>query len=167
MDGNLPVVESLDVVKRSKEIGPKPLMVLLRGKTPQVDKLLEWLVGLRQPGQVSVTHRLQDGIFDALRKSVLAAVQFSIIVDEASPSDVIEMYTFSFAYTSNVKVVGRRLEGMTVTGPDGKKITVRDARVGLWSIVRQCMIVHNSLPSLPGEFVRPVNASRRAYYRYL
>lgn len=83
---------------------------------------------------------------------VLAAVQFSIIADEASPSNIIEMYTFSFTYTSNVKVAERLLEGMTVTGPDGKRVTVRDARVGLWSIVRQCMIVHNSLPSLPGEF---------------
>lgn len=46
VDDNLPFGESLAVIYRSKETGPRPLMVLLRGKTPQVDKLLEWLVGL-------------------------------------------------------------------------------------------------------------------------
>lgn len=55
---------------------------------------------------------------------------------------------------------------MTVTGPDGKQVTVKDARAGLWSIVRQCMVVNNFLPSLPGEFLRPVNASKSAYYPY-
>ncbi|SLM33351.1 Zinc finger, RING/FYVE/PHD-type [Lasallia pustulata] len=133
VNDNLPLTDSLAVVKQSKASGARPLMILLRGKTPQVDKVLEWL----------------DGIFDALRKSVLAAVQFSISADEANPSNVIETYTFSFTYTGNVNIVGRRLAEMTVAGPNGKRITVQDARAGLRSIVRQCMVLNNILPCLP------------------
>ena len=166
-DDNLPCTASPAVMQRSKELGHQPLMVLLRGKTAPVDKLLEWLVSPRAANEIAVTHHLQDGIFDALHKSVLAAVQFSIIADAANPSNVIESYTFSFKYTDNVHVVGRRLEGIIVTSPDGKQVTVQHARAGLWSIVRQCLVVNNFLPSLPGEFVMPVNASRRAYRCYI
>ncbi|MCJ1300078.1 DNA binding protein [Hypocenomyce scalaris] len=133
VDGNLPGMETLAVGGRSKESSQPSLMVLLRGKTPQADKLLEWL----------------DSIFDALHKKLLAAVQLSIIVDEANPSNVIETYTFSFTYTSNANVVGRRLAEMVLSGPDGKQVTIQDARSGLWSLVRQFLAINNFLPNLP------------------
>ena len=49
VDDNLPLTDSLTVAKQSKASGARPLMILLRGKTPQVDKVLEWLVS---PGAV-------------------------------------------------------------------------------------------------------------------
>ena len=107
-----------------------------------------------RPTKVVMTHYLQDSIFDALHKKLLAAVQLSIIVDEANPSNVIETYTFSFTYTSNANVVGRRLAEMVLSGPDGKQVTIQDARSGLWSLVRQFLAINNFLPNLPGGFCR-------------
>jgi hypothetical protein len=90
------------------------------------------------------------GIFDALEKNVLAAVQFAIFLDKTKPEDIAESYTFSFKYQCDISCGTRRLSGMDVAGPSGQSITLRSARDNLQLFLRSLCAITSLLPPLPG-----------------
>ncbi|KAF7594337.1 DNA binding protein [Aspergillus hancockii] len=59
----------------------QPLKVIIRGTDPKADMILDVL---------------ETGIFDALRRNILEAIQLTILVDKDTPENVLESYTFSF-----------------------------------------------------------------------
>jgi len=56
---------------------------LQRGCTPEGDQLLDWI---------------EHGVFDAMEKRFLRSVVFGVFLDPEKPYDLVESYTFNFAY---------------------------------------------------------------------
>lgn len=86
-------------------------------------------------------------MFDALSKSILAAVQLSVILDKNEPSNAVEMYTFAFRYKSSN--TGPQLGQVTFTGAHGCPVTISSAQSGLQKIVGYLTQVAEVLPDLP------------------
>ena len=96
----------------------------------------------------------ENGIFDALRKNVLSAVQFTIILDKEEPENVLETYTFTFKYTGGHGDVNSRLESLSINpvGCVADVKTAQTARVGLEMIVRRLITLSAFMPTLPSMF---------------
>lgn len=93
------------------------------------------------------------GIFDALSKSVLEAIQLTIIADKEAPENVLESYTFSFRYSEKLGDLSKRLESLSIQ-PCGYVANMKSAytaRAGLESIVRRLITLSSFLPTLPSE----------------
>ncbi|KAI9932699.1 DNA binding protein [Aspergillus wentii] len=86
----------------------QPLKVIVRNSDPKADMIL---------------NLLENGIFDALSKNVLEAVQLTILVDKDTPDHVVESYTFSFRYIKGTGDMGSRLESLSLD-PVGRLITL-------------------------------------------
>lgn len=97
------------------------------------------------------------GIFDALKKSYLAALQLTIFENKVNPSNVLEAYTFSFKYAGSAEDDSLRLAGMQLDHPAGKA-TVRDVKYGLQMVVRRLVQLSTILPELPGNQLRFVSS---------
>jgi meiosis-specific protein HOP1 len=93
------------------------------------------------------------GIFDALKKNYLAALQLTIFENKINPSNVFEAYTFSFKYLGSAKDDSLRLAGMQLEHPAGKA-TVRDVKHGLQLVVRRLVQLSTILPKLPGNILK-------------
>ncbi|OAL62938.1 hypothetical protein A7C99_5323 [Trichophyton rubrum] len=117
----------------------QPLKIILRGRNPKAD---------------SVLNLLEHGIFDALEKNVLEAVQLTVFVDKENPSHVLETYTFSFNYTDGgVNELKKGLEAVSLeTNVLTTEIkTFRTAKQGLEMIIRRLITLSTFLPILPSE----------------
>ncbi|KAL4779308.1 HORMA domain-containing protein [Aspergillus varians] len=116
----------------------QPLKVILRGSEPKADMII---------------NVLETGIFDALSKSVLEAVQLTIIADKEAPENVLESYTFSFRYTNGLGDLDRRLESLSIEpcGYVADMKSAQTARVGLETIVRRLITLSAFLPTLPNK----------------
>ncbi|KKZ60919.1 hypothetical protein EMCG_00680 [[Emmonsia] crescens] len=123
----------------------QPLKIIVRGKNPKADKLLDLL---------------EHGIFDAIEKNFLEAVQMTIFVDKTKSSHVLESYTFTFKYTAGGGCkqkggddVGKRLASISLASTDctADMETVKTARRGLEMIVRRLITLSAFLPMLPSE----------------
>ncbi|EFE41270.1 meiosis specific protein Hop1, putative [Trichophyton verrucosum HKI 0517] len=117
----------------------QPLKIILRGCNPKAD---------------SVLNLLEHGIFDALEKNVLEAVQLTVFVDKENPSHVLETYTFSFNYTEGgINELKRGLEAVSLETnvlTTGIK-TFRTAKQGLEMIIRRLITLSTFLPILPNK----------------
>ncbi|KAL4985488.1 HORMA domain-containing protein [Aspergillus falconensis] len=116
----------------------QPLKIIVRGSEPKADMII---------------NVLETGIFDALSKSVLEAIQLTIIADKEAPENVLESYTFSFRYSERLGDLSRRLESLSIQ-PCGYVANMRSAhtaRVGLESIVRRLITLSSFLPTLPNK----------------
>ncbi|OJD10318.1 hypothetical protein AJ78_08626 [Emergomyces pasteurianus Ep9510] len=131
----------------TKERRAQPLKIIVRGKNPKADKLLDLL---------------EHGIFDAIEKNFLEAVQMTIFVDKTKSSHVLESYTFTFKYESGSGCkqtkgggddVGKRLASISLesTGCTADMKTVKTARRGLEMIIRRLITLSTFLPMLPSE----------------
>ncbi|MCJ1372482.1 DNA binding protein [Loxospora ochrophaea] len=109
-------------------------MAFVRGRSASVDRLLKWL----------------DGIFDALKRNFLAAVQLSVVLDENNPSNVVESYTFSFKYSNHSKSIDRHLVGVTTPGSQDEPVTLESARYDQQEIFCDLVNLTQQLPDLPG-----------------
>ncbi|KAF2465400.1 uncharacterized protein BDR25DRAFT_345980 [Lindgomyces ingoldianus] len=119
--------------------GVSRFRVLKRGRSERVDQLLDWL---------------EKGAFDALKRNILHGLQLSIFEDPKQPSNVVELYTFTFHYTISNQG-SRTLSGMEVAGPGGKKITVKTAKLAMHTLIRQVVLLCGTMPALPrSRFVR-------------
>ncbi|KAL4942669.1 hypothetical protein BDV06DRAFT_235265 [Aspergillus oleicola] len=116
----------------------QPLKILLRGSEPKADMII---------------NVLETGIFDALSKSVLEAVQLTIIADKEAPENVLESCTFSFRYSEGIGNLHKRLESLSVQpcGYVADMKSAQTARVGLESIVRRLITLSSFLPTLPNK----------------
>ncbi|KAK2802102.1 hypothetical protein FQN50_007466 [Emmonsiellopsis sp. PD_5] len=118
----------------------QPLKVIVRDRCPKADKLLDLL---------------EDGIFDALEKNFLDAVQMTIFVDKDKPSQILESYTFTFKYTGGPNDVNSRLASISLdatnTGCTAEMKTLRTAQRGLEMIIRRLITLSAFLPILPSQ----------------
>ncbi|CAD6568308.1 MAG: DNA binding protein [Alectoria sarmentosa] len=112
----------------------QPFMVLAPGKINAVDKLLVWL----------------DEIFEGLLDRSLDGFQFSIYADKSRPSEILELYTFSFQYHDG-KDGERRLVGLMAPGRDSGMITTRNVRSRMVNVIDQLNKYQQQLPTLPRE----------------
>ena len=99
-----------------------------RGILPNGDRLLDWL---------------ELGIFDALEKKHLKAVQFVIYLSKEHPEDIFECYTFSFAYAEGEPA-------LTIEDSQGRNVIVKHAKADLQNIMRKMVVVGQNLAPLPG-----------------
>lgn len=100
---------------------------------------------------VDTDYHQELGIFDALAKNYLAAIQLTIFENKINPSNVFEAYTFSFKYTGSANGAGLRLAGMQLDHPTGRLADVRDVKYGIDKIVRRLVLLSTILPELPGN----------------
>ncbi|EAA62676.1 hypothetical protein AN5516.2 [Aspergillus nidulans FGSC A4] len=116
----------------------QPLKIIIRNSEPKADMIL---------------NVLEMGIFDALSKSVLEAIQLTIIADKEAPENVLESYTFSFRYSEKLGDLSKRLESLSIQ-PCGYVANMKSAytaRAGLESIVRRLITLSSFLPTLPNK----------------
>ncbi|RPB03934.1 hypothetical protein L873DRAFT_1799903 [Choiromyces venosus 120613-1] len=106
---------------------------LRRGYSCEADQLLDWL---------------ETGIFDALRRGYLKAVQLAIYVDDKHPDIVVESYTFSFTYRE--KDDGPSIS-LKVTDMHGHGVTANDANKNLQLMIRRLIVITQNLPPLPDK----------------
>ncbi|PGH04661.1 hypothetical protein GX51_03328 [Blastomyces parvus] len=147
-----PVSSNNNINRNVHERRGQPLKIIVRGKNPKADKLLDLL---------------EHGIFDAIEKNFLEALQMTIFVDKTKASHVLESYTFTFKYTPVAVAaggggckkkednhdVGKRLASVSLesTGCTADMKTVKTARHGLEMIVRRLITLSAFLPMLPNE----------------
>ena len=93
----------------------------------------------------------KDGIYDALKQAYLASVQLSVIPDKTKRQNVIEAYTFTFEYGSRSSTDQLQFNGIVIAGTQGRKVTIRNARKGLDHLMRNLVVLTESLPYLPGR----------------
>ena len=93
----------------------------------------------------------QDEIFKGLLDRSLDGVQFSIYANKSRPSQVLELYTFSFQYRHG-KDGERRLMGLTPPGRDSVTITTRSVRSGMVNVMDQLHDYQQQLPTLPSKW---------------
>ncbi|KAL4908342.1 hypothetical protein BDW74DRAFT_99954 [Aspergillus multicolor] len=122
----------------------QPLKIVTRGSESKADMILDVL---------------ETGIFDALSKSVLEAIQLTVIADKDAPENVLESYTFSFRYSEGVGDLNKRLEALSIQpcGYVANTKTAHTARVGLESIVRRLITLSSFLPTLPSKRALNIN----------
>ena len=80
----------------------------------------------------------ETGIFDALRRGYLKAVQLAIYVDDKHPDIVVESYTFSFTYRE--KDDGPSIS-LKVTDIHGHGVTANDANKNLQLMIRRLIVI--------------------------
>ncbi|KAK2757653.1 DNA binding protein [Arachnomyces sp. PD_36] len=116
----------------------QPLKVLVRGRDQHSDAIIDLF---------------ENGIFEALEKNVLEAVQLTVFVDKDAPSNVLESYTFSFKYAGASDDVTNRLSSISLeqTGLTADMKTTRSAKLGLEMIVRRLITLSTFLPLLPNK----------------
>ncbi|KAF6221378.1 hypothetical protein HO133_002233 [Letharia lupina] len=125
----------------------QPLVVLAPGQTDGVDTLLAWL----------------DEISKGLLERSLDGVQFSIYADKSRPSEILELYTFSFQYRDG-KDGERRLMGLTAPGGGSGMITIRSVRSGMVNVIDQFKNYQQQLPALP-SFMARTDAAQEPNHR--
>ncbi|PYH46883.1 putative meiosis specific protein Hop1 [Aspergillus saccharolyticus JOP 1030-1] len=133
-----PTLESNAQVPFGKGKRGQPLKVIIRGSDPKADMILDIL---------------ENGIFDALSKNVLEAIQLTVLVDKNAPENVLESYTFSFKYSGESGDINKRLESLSIE-PVGLVADIKSAqsaRVGLETIVRRLITLSAFLPALPNK----------------
>ncbi|RHZ69383.1 hypothetical protein CDV55_102220 [Aspergillus turcosus] len=116
----------------------QPLKIIVRDSDPKANMILDVL---------------ENGIFDALKRNVLGAIQFTILVDKDKPENVLETYTFTFKYSRGSGGVNSRLESLSINpvGCVADLKTAQTARVGLETIVRRLITLSTFLPNLPNK----------------
>jgi hypothetical protein len=107
---------------------------------------------------VETIDKLQEnGIFDALRRNILEAIQLTILVDKDKPENVLESYTFSFKYAGGSGNIDSCLESLSIdpVGCVADMRSAQSARVGLETIVRRLITLSAFLPTLPSTAILP------------
>ncbi|KAJ5779731.1 hypothetical protein N7457_007451 [Penicillium paradoxum] len=115
-----------------------PTWVIERNMSDEADQLLDLL---------------ENGIFDALLKGVLHAVQFTVMADKDSPNKVLESYTFTFENFGERGPADRR-----TNGPRMDFVSIHDDRASMRSMIldakaltRRLITLCTESPPLPNE----------------
>ncbi|WEW60660.1 hypothetical protein PRK78_006147 [Emydomyces testavorans] len=122
----------------------QPLRILLRNRDATADAVLDLL---------------EYGIFDALGKRVLEAVQLTISRDKDKPLQVLESYTFTFAYNHGDKRKAGNLRSVTLGNDEFtmEMATFRSAKIGLEMVIRRLITLSTILPNLPCMDLTTIN----------
>ncbi|KAI5291701.1 DNA binding protein, partial [Ascosphaera acerosa] len=125
----------------------QPLKVILRGTNDKADRILDLL---------------EHGVFDALERGLLEAVQFTVLADKHAPQNVLEAYTFSFKYYQQERCLNQAVDGDLETklasvnlNANGSCTEIRatrlSARTGIEMVVRRLITLSAFLPTLPKD----------------
>ncbi|KAF8473342.1 HORMA domain-containing protein [Kalaharituber pfeilii] len=107
---------------------------LKRGYSAEANHLLNWL---------------EHGIFEALAKTYLKAVQLAIYKDEHKPDVIAETYTFSFSYRLNNDGSPVTPTGFNVKDTQGNEITVANTSRSIQHVMRRLILITQNLPPIP------------------
>lgn len=110
------------------------LQLLQRGSHETVNRLLDIL---------------QHGVFDALERGFLQALQLNLLDDKERPDRVLESYTFSFNYVAGLS--GSGFADLRMTSSQGQSITMKNVRHSLHACLRQLGFICGHMPCLPGQ----------------
>ncbi|PGH02712.1 hypothetical protein AJ80_08809 [Polytolypa hystricis UAMH7299] len=116
----------------------QPLKIIVRNRDEKADNLLDLL---------------EHGVFEAIEKNVLEAIQLTVFVDKDSPAHILESYTFTFEYTGKAGDVNNQLASVSLgsTGYTADMKTTRSAKLGLEMIIRRLITLSTFLPMLPNQ----------------
>ncbi|KAF2460599.1 HORMA domain-containing protein [Lineolata rhizophorae] len=115
--------------------GVSTLKLLRKGRHGNADEFLRWL---------------ERGAFEALKDSVLRAVQLSVFDNPSDSSRVVETYTFSFSYARPAEV-GSAVENIELNCPQGRLVTLSTARLAFQNFIRAVNVHCTTLPPLQGK----------------
>ncbi|OQE13379.1 hypothetical protein PENFLA_c049G09106 [Penicillium flavigenum] len=115
-----------------------PIRVIERRMSDEADHLLDIL---------------EDGIFDALLRGVLHAVQFTIIADKVSPDKLLESYTFTFENSGERGPADRLTNGprMDFVSPHEDRGDMRNMIFEGKALIRRLVKMCAESPALPNE----------------
>ncbi|KGO73304.1 Zinc finger, FYVE/PHD-type [Penicillium italicum] len=115
-----------------------PIWVIERHMSDEADQLLDLL---------------ENGIFDALLRGVLHAVQFTIIANKESPNKVLESYTFTFDNFGERGTADRLTNGprMDFVSPHEDRANMRNRIFEGKSLIRRLSKMCAESPALPNE----------------
>ena len=140
----------------------KAFTVLARSRIPEaaVNSILDWLVcNLQITARITCrSFSSKEIIFDGLLGRTLDGFRLCIYADKAKPFNILESYTFSFQYPSNVVGAPQHLVGSIGRDARLRLECPRDAPVlvaGAWSNIQRFMReihnFHQTLPDLPSQ----------------
>ncbi|CAI7593329.1 unnamed protein product [Penicillium viridicatum] len=115
-----------------------PIWVIERHMSDEADQLLDLL---------------ENGIFDALLRGVLHAVQFTVIADKGSPNKVLESYTFTFDNFGERGTADRLTNGprMDFVSPHEDRASMRNMAFEGKALIRRLRTMCAQSPPLPNE----------------
>jgi meiosis-specific protein HOP1 len=93
----------------------------------------------------------ESGIYDAILRKYLEAIQLSIFLDESNSNEITESYVFRFAYPLDPETQDGKAIDITVESNNLKPVTVKDATRSLQQMIRRLIIATQSLEPLPGK----------------
>ncbi|KAJ5570596.1 DNA-binding HORMA [Penicillium hispanicum] len=138
----------------------KCIWVMERGQDVMVDRLLDLLVGPMSStchgvsNINSYSHEQEEGIFDALVRQRVAAIQITLLEDLQMPQNVIESYTITIEHCGDHGPATPKRKGRAErTGRDQAAPTQPKIDVGrsLKALERRLATVTMSLPALPSS----------------
>ncbi|KAF2690176.1 hypothetical protein K458DRAFT_99667 [Lentithecium fluviatile CBS 122367] len=109
------------------------ISVLKRGTNSSGDKLMKWL---------------ENGVFDAVNKGYVAEIQLSIVQDASQPTQVLELYSFTFQY-SDSETSSNPSVNVQMNGPRNTKVSLFNARQALNTVIKNMVGLSGILPHLP------------------
>ncbi|KAJ5941974.1 hypothetical protein N7516_002142 [Penicillium verrucosum] len=115
-----------------------PIWVIERHLSDEADQLLDLL---------------ENGIFDALIRGVLHAVQFTVLADKDSPNKVLESYTFTFDNFGERGTANRLTNGprMDFVSPVEDRASMRNMIFEGKALIRRLRTMCAQSPPLPNE----------------
>ncbi|KAF2739617.1 DNA-binding protein [Polyplosphaeria fusca] len=118
---------------KAKQGTGKSVYVLKQGRSSRADKFINWL---------------QTGVFDALQRSYLRGLQISMFEDRNHPTQIVELYSFTFNYAVSADG-SRTVAAMDISRPGGESLTIRHTNAGVQALVREIALLSGTLPLLP------------------
>lgn len=104
----------------------------------------------RDEGATLLLNWLEQGVFEALQKCVLRAMQVNLIADKNRPTEILESYTFSFTYAASSSD-NNILSGVTFKGLKGEAVSLKSVKHSLHDFMRQMITLCETLPKLTGK----------------
>ena len=92
----------------------------------------------------------ERGVFNAIDSGYLREFQLTLYESPDKPDQALELYSFRFDYAeSNSQTGTERQVSMDFTGPNAKKVTLRDVRYALSNVVRNMVDIQGTTRELP------------------
>lgn len=124
---------------KNKQANSIKIKTLIRGKSQEIDLLLDWL---------------EKGVFQSIKLKYLRALSLGIFVEEDNPTDLCENYIFTFDYSGNNVSMSINSQDSTQNGvaiPPNEIIALKDSRKMVQQLMRRFIIITQSLEPLPDE----------------
>lgn len=124
---------------KNKQANSIKIKTLIRGKSQEIDLLLDWL---------------EKGVFQSIKLKYLRALSLGIFVEQDNPMDLYENYIFTFDYSGNNVSMSINSQDLTQNGAiasPNEIIALKDSRKMVQQLMRRFIIITQSLEPLPDE----------------